>query len=480
MRMAAIQTLSDPVPPVGYKYLRAERVLELERFNQHKDIARDKPDSWFPDHQPPSLALFISHRWESSAHPDPSNRQLKAIQALLRAITVIAREMKADARRRAEQIPTLWQHAYLQAAVIVGSARTGEDPVWSRWKALWQQIQELGDAQRSATLLSQIGIWYDYSCMPQPDSAADSLRIQARLDTPFQKALFGLPDLIPFYPIIILRSPGDDYGRRGWCGSEVSLGRDRGRHIVLRIDRIGQRVNRTDLLAPSDWDPATPTQDPWRSGYGAIPTRSELADALDSWANGTETGGQGEKRPRSGWDATRVSDNYWELRELEDRRSTPSFTTPRPPATFAAHRPVLVGEIEFTTMWSRQDEQGHLTSADLATAVRGVMAAADLTCSEDFDLVYTGLLLLEGRRAGSPTMTQFYRQARERWLARRPLLLKRYRHDLTPYDEKVWWLFEDETEAQRPMPSWRRSGSRTDLKGHTFLDWLRGLFKRKP
>ena len=177
--------------------------------------------------------------------------------------------MKSNTRERLADVPDIWRHAYLQAALIVGAAASKtNDIVWGRWTDFWQKTQSLDESTQASTLVSRIGLWYDYSCMPQPSSQDEQQRTASNRDAPFQKALFRLPALIEACPIIILRSPNDGYGGRGWCGTELSIGRDRGRHIVLRTDLLGKKVCRSDILSSKDWSPETPNDTAWRWDMG--------------------------------------------------------------------------------------------------------------------------------------------------------------------------------------------------------------------
>ena len=131
-------------------------------------------------------------------------------------------------RERTACVPDLWRHPYPQASVILGAARSNDELVWSRWSELWKMTNDLDESALSSSSMGQIGLWYDYSCMPQPGSRIDTQTTEANLDRRFRKALFELPDLLATCPIVILRTPDDDYGGHGWRGTEVSIDRDRG------------------------------------------------------------------------------------------------------------------------------------------------------------------------------------------------------------------------------------------------------------
>jgi hypothetical protein len=468
----------------GYKFLRATAIKAWRRIPSYGEIEARELASWFPDAEPPALALFVFHRWNDIRNPDPDGRQLAALQLLIAAIEQVAAAMNSDAASRAETVGSLWRHGYLQAAAILGAAQergTESDSVWSPWRLLWQRCGALQGEALANALIEQIGFWFDFACMPQPSN--EIARERDKLDTPFQRSLFRLPELMAACPMLILRMPDDSYEERAWCVTELLTGNGRERHITLRVDLSGQLIARSDVLVGNDRDPALPIAaqrrkprpaswkdslrrllPPWRLLDISFdwPARSFLADALDRWTTGVETNLiTGEKTEKRWW-ASDVFQHYWEQNELEETRSPPFFTTPPAPLTFPGQLQLFQDEINATMSWSEYDRvHGRLHGgADLETVVRQAMRRADLKCSEDFDLVFNGLTILYMRRLGSPTRAAFYADARLRWLSRRTLKLCRSRADLEPYAEKCWYIFEDERADARPLPNWADSSAK--------------------
>jgi hypothetical protein len=64
----------------SYHVLAARDLLAMKWMERHQDVRRRL--AWRGGDDPPLALLFISHRWETLEHPDPSGRQLRAIQGL--------------------------------------------------------------------------------------------------------------------------------------------------------------------------------------------------------------------------------------------------------------------------------------------------------------------------------------------------------------------------------------------------------------
>lgn len=98
-----------------------------------------------------------------------------------------------------------------------------------------------------AWLASKIGVWLDYTCMPQrPLSAKD--------EPEFRRSLAALDSLVMSSTVVALRQADDDYAVRGWCASEFFLASNRSfsRGLFLDMARI---ENGKEVLIP---DPPAP------------------------------------------------------------------------------------------------------------------------------------------------------------------------------------------------------------------------------
>lgn len=183
------------------------------------------------------LTLFISHRWESYHNADPTGKQYRAVQNLIRHIVLGVRSLKGiELGEHHKYIPDLGKHGVLQGAMIASR--------------LFTSVAELllnGDNSKNSILNEKpeelIGIWYDMACLPQGKRS-----IEENLE--FQHALENLPNLVkhPNVSVIALREPKDDYEQRAWCMMEFMLATEQSTYspLVYRYDLDGEvlRVNK--------------------------------------------------------------------------------------------------------------------------------------------------------------------------------------------------------------------------------------------
>ena len=144
------------------------------------------------------------------------------------------------------------------------------------------------------------------------------------------ESLRQLHSLVASSTLLMLRSEGDDYGARLWCAAEVCVARPEWRHLVVRLDLIGQPI------APArsrSWEPRTRSttffvrsERPWRKG----------------WGNGGPT-------PMP-WRLLRHLHHlvFVGMHELETGRRTPLFVTPQAPFYFEGHKILLT---EMIAVW---------------------------------------------------------------------------------------------------------------------------------
>ena len=194
---------------------------------------------FYPEDQIPALVLFVSHRWEGLTHPDPTGRQLKTIGYVLRHIPQVASLQKAPVDERLRRLPSIRAHGVVHAALLLGSCDESdkEDNVWQAWA----QAVKTKDA---ADLLDHVGIWYDYSCMPQVEGTSYKMTRGKMFEN-----LIRLPDLVRNCPILILREENDDYNERGWCAAELAAARKDQQLIVVRMDLLGEPIKDSELSA---------------------------------------------------------------------------------------------------------------------------------------------------------------------------------------------------------------------------------------
>jgi hypothetical protein len=410
--------------PKGFRYLRADAVLELERFQRADGPERWDPNLFHPSDRPPPLPLFISHRWESHDHPDPRGSQLRALQSLLRSIREVFESRAAGPAERVRRVPSLRVHGLFQAALIIGASDDAddEDNTWRDWSPVIH-------AKGNVDPLQHIGIWYDYTCMLQ---AAGE-----RGDEEVRTALAQLPDLVRACPIVILRSKGDRYSERGWCAAEVAAARRDYSLIVLRTDLLGSPIPSSDLFAPSN---------------DALAAEFELRfieSALDDW----------ESKTAATPHLRGLFIGLPGLKPAEESRQAPLFTTGRNPDAFPQQKGLLLYFIQALGQLSELDaREGRLRDPyDLGLAIRDAMRKVELYCSEERDVVFVGLSIMRSRHHPKlvPTVERFYREATVRWLRGESIRLTRFRaRRPDPMHWEFWYLFEGEDASARRKPRW--------------------------
>src|SRR5687767_10430633 len=105
-----------------FMILRASDLVDGDGpFLRHQDLQREQPDAFFSAEYPPDLVLFVSHRWQTSAHPDPRGEQAAAVRSFLRVFRDVAVSAGYEPGRRTERIPSLRVHGVFQAANLLGS-----------------------------------------------------------------------------------------------------------------------------------------------------------------------------------------------------------------------------------------------------------------------------------------------------------------------------------------------------------------------
>lgn len=417
-----------------FKILRANFVLGLETIPRYQELQRDKVDCWFLPEEAPALILFVSHRWETPYQPDPHAHQLGALKSFLRALQEIAIATECEGAERLKRVPSLSKHGVLQAAWLLGA--TG-----------WQDfLKEVWNSDNPKTLgeriLSGIGIWYDYACMPQRSPVSDAQR-NDKDEAEFIEGLRALHGLIAKSTLLILRREGDDYEHRGWCAAELSVGTSAWRHLVLRMDLIGQNIDVKDIRGIHDLE----IDDSFD-----VEERERVIQNIARWEDPEETNVRGALR--------RIYLHYLGFQALEEQRKTPIFTTPRPPDLFPGHKRLLTEMLKQQGSASQAEtliSDGRLL-VDVASWVNTAMDAAELRCSDDRDRLYVGLLILYVRHIGLPQMAEFYADCLRRLLDGKHLRLVHYRQLRELMTARVWWVFEGEPfkSDRRNLPKWAR------------------------
>jgi hypothetical protein len=420
-----------------FNILRAHYVLSLGAIPRYQELRDEGADCWFHPDSPPALILFVSHRWETPYQPDPLGQQIGALKSFLRILKEVAIATECGYAERLQRVPTLNRHGVLQAASLLGVVATG------RWRAFLDAVRNSGETETLGDrILGGIGVWYDYACMPQRPPIPGAQRSE-KDEAEFIEGLRSLQGLIAESTLLILRHEGDNYGLRGWCAAEVSVGNTHWRHLVLRTDLLGQDIDVKDLRG---------VHSPEFGDSSLYEEREEIIREIAKWEDPEETNVRGI--------LYMIYYNYLGFQELEEQREPPMFTTPRPPALFPGHTKLLTAMMENQSLASYAEtmiSDGRL-HVDVASWVNEAMDAAELRCSDDLDRLYVGLLILYLRHVGMPQMAAFYADCLQRLLDRKTLRLVHYRELRKYMGSRVWWVFEGEPfESERwDLPQWAR------------------------
>lgn len=205
-----------------------------------------------PDANPESLpkielVLFVSHRWETAEHPDPTGVQWRAVQRVLECLHTLALASREPDDQRVARVPTLQTQPMLLAAYILGRLVQCTNCEIDRWGQ--------GDPHLFAdAVLKRVAIFYDYLCLPQVPRTGEE-------EDAFWDQLSQLQGLVSSSLVLTLRSEGDDYASRAWCVFEDARG---GTRISCDITVLDRAVG-LDELQPE------PSAEEWeREGVAAL------------------------------------------------------------------------------------------------------------------------------------------------------------------------------------------------------------------
>jgi hypothetical protein len=406
-----------------FRILRATWLMSKSGpMPKFEEIHKESP--WFNPDAPPSAVIFLSHRWESPKHPDPNGAQADALRAFLGAVRSLSEVRGGTEDERRAQVPSLLVHGVLQAAYFLDNAIAFGGPEGGAW----------GADSKIDVVLDSVGVWYDYSCMPQ-DGLADLSLVPG---------LQHIHQLIGESTMLILRRPNDHYDERAWCAAEISEEPDRARQqcerIVLRMDLLNRPFPLKHIIQ-SDEPRRAPDMRIAEALFGTStsefsrPLREIMAKGLEDWIEDPESA------------FARLHRLYIFLSEVEDEREVPLFTARRNPELFRGQRTLLLEMIERLRAVTETDfalgRKGRF-EVDVAAEVLGAMKKAKLRTSAPEDLLFTGLMILYSRHRGVPRMAAFYGECLARYFAKKSLRLARYRELRDGMSLDVWCVFDDE------------------------------------
>ena len=347
----------------------ARDVLSLDVMARHQDV-RGKI-RWLDDGQVPLTVLFISHRWETVENPDPTGSQWRAIQQFLRLVCIAVESLLTPRPERVQLIPSLTAEGALQAQEIARRI-LGFGPFAAGPQNKTMVLAAFDRLQRNRALFhdwlaERIGVWVDYTCMPQRPLADDDA-------LEFQRTLRALDKLVASSTVVALRTPADEYPQRGWCAMEAFLGSSRSfeRMLFLDADRLKERQ---DLAIPK-----RPTDSGEAAEIMGDSYDQDLAAFDDTCRQWTSV----EEPLVHSW----VPDPWPKYRALQGSGFFSSEVDPNP------FRRALDAIRDLETLlverWLMNEQELEL---DLGTEVVRIMEASGLHCSERTDLLYVGLLL---------------------------------------------------------------------------------------
>jgi hypothetical protein len=415
-------SINAVLDPFGYQELTPRKLVEifniikvnilLDEFSQFPRHEHLSDRYFFREDDLPEAAIFVSHRWLSSHHPDPDGKQFEALKIFLSFIRrICGSKVGNDALRK-----VIFTHGGYQAAYFLGAYNRfgpGNDS--------GAKLPSLGEG-----VLSKIGVWYDYSSMPQDPATRDQL----------VSALGRIHELIGASNFVALRQPQDEYDSRAWCAAEVAtdpdIGRTHFRKICLRLDLIGQ-----------PFDPEL------------------LLDQPRHWAKVAERALKELEGVKSGAEAAAAIEDFieWVGAEAEDNRDWPLFFVKRKPWIFKGQKQFMVsvmGVLRHASAFDEKEASNTSTFSiglDVAEAVTSCAKSVGLGSSKEGDLPYTALLILYARHRGAPKLAGLFADSLQRYLRGRTTVLARYREQREPYDERCWYRFEDQI-GDRPAVAW--------------------------
>lgn len=408
---------------------------------RYQELMAQSPDAYFSADRPPRLVLFVSHRWLSRSCPDPEGQTAAIMRRFLGWVLDALVAARKPAAERLQLLPSIARHGVFQAAWLAGCTRGfGEDDE-SGFRQFVEEASASSDDAR-ARLLEGIGLWFDYSCLPQTDGAAGSQRTAEELAL-LSASLRRLPALIAASAVLVLRAEGDDYGGRGWCAMELAVGRPGRRHFLVRTDLLDTPILEAELLGTG-----------LREGTAFPDARQGLFKTMNEWAS----------KKDGTWILRAVeTEAFMGLDELEEERETPLFITPRAPNIFPGQLALLTSMADALGRLDQVDRllgDGRLMNADVAELVAGAMAAAGLTCTEPRDVLYVGLALLYARHVGAPEFAEFYARCIARQQSGQTLKLQRLRRYQNMHTNRLWAVFEGEPDDSPyvDMPAWAAHG----------------------
>lgn len=377
--MAGTATLTWEEVAATFNVLSAHDLAAMNLLERHQDIRSSI--KWLAATDQPLALLFISHRWQTPHHPDPQSSDLRTIQHFVRRIAAVMAALMMDREDRLQVLPSLTTEGNLQAEEVARrmlgfgpfSDKTAAAPAPTVRTTVSEAFGAC-DGDPSAFedwLLSRIGVWVDYPCMPQKPLEPDD-------EAEFRRSLESLDSLVTSSTVVAVRHGADDYAERGWCAAEFFLASARSFARGLFVDADRMRDGEDVAL-----DAGSTTH--CRADVAATAAKAQSFDQdmtafryeCDRWTDAS--GRLFDTGPPAAWAA---------YRDLQGSMFYPANADPNPlrRALEAVHgiERALVSE------WLMSD---HERSIELSQLLTRSLEQQAIRCAEAADHIYLGLLI---------------------------------------------------------------------------------------
>jgi hypothetical protein len=358
--------------------LTAGDLLRMESFRRRQDL---EVEPMAPENC--HLLLFISHRWETAEHPDPSGRQLAALKSMIHLLCDACDALSTQSvEERLRSLPSLRRYGALQALLLI-----------SRLSSSVLTLGSSIDGKRAHEWLpNHVGVWYDFACLPQqPRSGAE--------EQEFQAALLAWPGLLlsEEVSLIALREAGDDYESRGWCFAEARLSSDKMvcRPLVLRLDRLGT------MSSPQSPAAATSAEADASTSFRA---------ALAAWED------VGAAPP--------VAETCWKILVSQSSIAPDSLPLAEDDSPVLGLNRMVRPSATWVTLLLADLLAHRGRIFDVSGAILSLLKEKGLRCSEDRDLIYVGLLALLRSCDEQSRLAELFRQCLKRHVNQDGLLMR--------------------------------------------------------
>ncbi|HXU39157.1 MAG TPA: hypothetical protein VN937_22575 [Blastocatellia bacterium] len=361
--------------------LRASWILRSRGpLPKYEDVRQQHPDAYFSGGSVPKSVIFVSHRWDTLECPDSSGKQADAIRYFLKATLDISEGLAKQSTASDITEAYLLRHGSFQAAYFY---EEGMSFVTKDNARGWTKLHS--ECATPERILESIGIFYDYSSVPQDKSSSRLVEV-----------LRHLQNLIVTSTKLILRRPDDSYEERAWCAFEVAVSPNLDHMqclpIVLRMDKIGDQITQEEI-----------SETPETAGFAAT--------LMDSSNDFKKT-------------VIAIAVYYFmTLDSLEDSRECCLFTTRRAPNLFKGHKNLLWTAYSLLKRSSDEFRSGRRSRLSVEELVVAAMDSAGLRTSYPPDLLYVGHMILYHRFRGDAQLARLFSASLVRVLEGRSTVL---------------------------------------------------------